>query len=127
VSDASGTWPWRMEDCDQEATAERHRQCYVYPDRAFQEIERLRERVRWHAGVLSRAEINAAIAADAATPEEPSGEVDGPAMEAAARAVYGVIRDIKNPLGKTWAELTEAERRESYRLARAALEAGRDA
>jgi hypothetical protein len=43
--------------------------------------------------------------------------------DAPARAVYAVIREIQNPFGKTWDELTEAEREEPRRLAKAALEA----
>lgn len=46
--------------------------------------------------------------------------------DAPARAVYAVIRQLRNPFGKPWDELTEAERDESRRLAAAALEAKYD-
>jgi hypothetical protein len=46
--------------------------------------------------------------------------------DAAAQAVYAVIRELRNPFGKTWRELTELERDEPRRLARAALEASNE-
>ena len=41
--------------------------------------------------------------------------------DALAKAVYAVIRELRNPFGKMWDELTEHEKDESRRLAMAAL------
>ena len=46
-------------------------------------------------------------------------------IEAAAERIYAVVRALTNPAGKTWGELTENEKEECRKLARAALDKGK--
>ena len=43
-------------------------------------------------------------------------------IEAAAERIYAVVRALTNPAGKTWGELTDSEKEECRKLARAALD-----
>ena len=55
---------------------------------------------------------------------DQTGEIDEPPpdiVEAAAERIYAVVRALTNPAGKTWAELTDNEKEECRKLARAAL------
>lgn len=59
------------------------------------------------------------------TDAPPAAEAPEPFdRDRSARAVYAVIRTLRDPLGKSWDELTEAERTEPRQLAQAALGAG---